>query len=138
MTFKANQPIVIHNDLTNNLSLVPYFGIGLSIVLPRTENSTLYVGVKPFAEFKIGEGHPFVYKFQTQSEFFISPIYDIEKRDKQIYQLILTAISDFNDLLSLIDNPPLTLNGSEIIFETIPEEEAKTVIHKAIFINQSN
>lgn len=138
MSFKANQPIVIHNDIKTKLPLVPYFGINLSVVLPRTETSTLYVSVKPFANFKIGEGHPFFCKFETQSEFFLSPIYDIDQRDKQISQLIQTGILDFNDLLSLIDNPPLTLNGSKILFENITEQEAKPLIQKAIFINQSN
>jgi hypothetical protein len=138
MSFKANPPTIIHNDIKTKLPLVPYFGIDLSVVLPRTESSTLYVSVKPFANFKIGEGHPFFCKFQTQSEFFLSPIYEIEQRDKQIYQLILTGILDFNDLLSLIDNPPVTLNGSKILFENITEQDAKQFIHKAIFINQGN
>ena len=139
MSFQSNPPIVVTNTLPKHIieRLFWDFGMGLSVVLPRTEQSTLYVGISPWAKFKFSETSPYVYTFETKSEYFLTPIYNINERDKQIHSLILTALADFNDLFSLADNIKPSLK-SHVFFEPVDFKEACEAIKKSIFINNPN
>lgn len=139
MEFKAKVPIISVNDYPLHFlqKVVLDYGMALSIVLPRTDTSNLYVKITPKVFFRLAPDTPSLFSLQIESEFFLSPIFDENERDKFIYSLIRTAILNFNDLLSTINNIPPPIK-SNIFFDTPAEQSCKEPIKKSILINQSN
>lgn len=140
MSFQTKGPEVIHNY---NPEIKPPFtrehAIDLSIVLPRTEKDLLYIKAAPLVKFR--KDYNFkkkeLFYFQVKTEFWITPIYDIEERNKHIYNLICTSILNFNELLPLADYLPKSIL-STVVFEEPYFRMAKEAIEKSVRLNQAN
>ena len=140
MIFQTKGPEVIHNYKPEyKPPFTREHAIDLSIVLPRTEKDLLYIKSAPLVKFR--KDYDFkkkeLFYFQVKTEFWITPIYNIEERNKHIYNLICTSILNFNELFPLADYLPSSIL-STVVFEEPDFGAGQEVIEKSIRLNQAN